>query len=201
MSVKNLLSLSSQNWLRTFVVVFAAGLVNVAASQQSFDNAFVSTQLQRAIEKPDTQVNIQVNAPMSQVFSTLLNNVHDYSDSAVAIEFDHSNSDVLNSLGIGSERITHMEDGKILVQRILQLNEPTSFAYFTDMQKSTVDVPIAYTVGHYQLTQIDDELVEAQVSVAYQPKSRLTGFIVRRIFNSAVKKDFQKAELLLNTPQ
>lgn len=172
-----------------------------AAAQQSFDPAFAQTEMERAINTPDTQVSLTVQASPQQVFNALLKQLVQYSDDAVRVTFDHSDSEVPHSLGVGSIRRTEMKNGDLLFQRIIYLNEPYAFSYFTDMTLSTVNVPLSYTVGHYSIQQTDSTHVEATVSVAYQPSSRLSGFIVRRLFNRAVRQDFAKAEQYLNSEQ
>jgi len=180
----------------TCLVIAAFGSPLMA--QQAFDKEFAASEMQRAIDKPDTRVTLKVEASQQRVFDALLKQVDRYSDDAVNVSFDHSNSEQPGSLGVGTIRKTEMENGDLLYQRIIHVNEPESFSYFTDMTLSSVSVPLDYTVGYYLLTQASTSTVQATVSVAYQPSSRLTGFLVKRLFNRAVRQDFAKAEQFLN---
>jgi hypothetical protein len=173
-------------------------LVGHVLAQQAFDADFAAMEMQRAINEPDTQVSLTVNSSMQRVFDALLKQVDKYSEDAISVTFDHSFSENSNSLGVGSIRRTEMENGDLLFQRIIHFDAPSSFAYFTDMTLSTVNVPLDYTVGYYSLKQSSSSAVQATVSVAYQPSSRLTGFVVSRLFNRAVRQDFAKAEQYLN---
>jgi hypothetical protein len=169
-----------------------------AVAQQPFDESFAAREMQRAINDPDTRVSLKVTASQQQVFDALLKQVDRYTEDAVKVSFDHSGSEQTPRLGVGSIRRTEMKNGDLLYQRIIQLDEPSSFSYFTDMTLSTVNVPLDYTVGHYTVKQTSSSGVKATVSVAYQTSSVLTGFIVRRVFNRAVQQDFAKAEKYLN---
>ncbi len=173
-------------------------LTSQPVAQQLFDTNFAKNEMQRAISNPDTQVSLTVSASKQRVFDALLKQVDRYSEDAISVTFDHSGSESINALGIGSVRRTEMGNGDLLFQRIIHVDEPNSFAYFTDMTLSTVNVPLDYTVGYYSLQQLSSSVVQATVSVAYQPSSRLTGFVVRRLFNRAVRQDFAKAEQYLN---
>jgi hypothetical protein len=144
-------------------------------------------------------VEIIVAQPIDVVFDALLSRLAEYSESISDISFDNSNSQNSEAVGVGSQRITTMDDGKRLVQRIIIFEPPNTFAYFTDMAKSTVSVPIGYSIGYYQFSELQDETVKAEVSVAYKPSSRLTAFLVRLGFNRALSRDFKKAEEYLNS--
>jgi hypothetical protein len=184
--------------LKSAVCLISVIFALQAVAQQPFDADFAADEMQRALNDPDTSVSLKVTASQQQVFDALLKQLDRYSDDAVKVSFDHSGSEQPNRLGVGSIRKTEMKNGDLLFQRIIQLDEPSSFSYFTDMTISTVNVPLDYTVGYYSIKQTDSSSVEATVSVAYQPSSVLTGFIVRRVFNRAVRQDFAKAEKFLN---
>ncbi len=186
--------------ISTTAFVISLLIANQAMAQQPFDTSFAATEMQRAINDPDTQVSLQVAASMQDVFDALLKQVDKYSEDAVSVSFDNASSENAGRVGVGSIRKTEMENGDLLFQRIIHFNEPFSFAYFTDMTLSTVGVPLDYTVGHYAMQQLANSTVEATVSVAYKPSSLLSGFIVRRLFNRAVRQDFAKAEQYLNMP-
>lgn len=169
----------------------------IAAS--NYDNQFVLNELERARSNPDNSTMLEVAQPVELVFDALLTRLAEYTDNVATISFDHSAAQSPGVLGVGSERITTMDDGKRLVQRILIFEPPNTFAYFTDMAKSTISVPIDYSIGYYEFSKQQDGRVNAAVSVVYRPSSRLTAFLVRLGFNRALSRDFQKAEEYLNS--
>ena len=169
------------------------------AAAEKFDGQFIAAEVARAIASPDNTVEIIVAQPIGVVFDALLSRLAEYSESISDISFDNSNSQNSEAVGVGSQRITTMDDGTRLVQRIIIFEPPNTFAYFTDMAKSTVSVPIGYSIGYYQFSELQDKTVKAEVSVAYKPSSRLTAFLVRLGFNRALSRDFQKAEEYLNS--
>ncbi len=179
-------------------ILFMFGLTGHSSGQQPFSESFAAAEMRRALLDPDTKVSIRVVASQQAVFDALLKQVDQYSEDAVAVTFDHSGSNTTNNIGVGSIRITEMKNGNLLYQRIIHFDEPNSFAYYTDMTLSTVGVPLNYTVGHYSVSRNNENSVDATVSVAYEPSSRLTGFAIRRLFNRAVRQDFAKAEAYLN---
>ena len=198
MKTKVLRTSMKTHTLATAACLFSLTLAVHAMAQQPFNAAFAAAEIQRALSDPDTRVSLNVIASQQQVFDALLKQVDKYSEDAVQVTFDNTASENPNALGVGSVRRTEMKNGDLLFQRIILFNEPSSFAYFTDMNLSTVNVPLSYTVGHYAVEQLNSSTVEATVSVAYQPSSRLSGFVVRRLFNRAVRQDFAKAEQFLN---
>jgi hypothetical protein len=189
------------NAIRTAAYVIYLLFANQTMAQRPFDESFAAIEMQRAINDPDTQVSLNVAAPVQEVFDALLKQVDKYSDDAVKVSFDNAGSETAERVGVGSIRRTEMKNGDLLFQRIIHFNEPFSFAYFTDMTLSTVGAPLDYTVGYYEVQQLANSTVEATVSVAYQPSSLLSGFILRRLFNRAVRQDFAKAEQYLNMPE
>ena len=162
------------------------------------DDDLIERELARAINEPDNRVSIVVEQPIDLVFDALLRRLPEYSDDIARVHFDHGDATVPGTLGVGSLRITTMESGETLAQRIVLFDPPRVFAYFTDMNRSTVNVPIDYSVGHYTFSESADE-VTATVSVAYRPSSRLTAFLVRLGFNRAMSNDFERAEAFLNS--
>lgn len=173
----------------------------LALSASEFDSSFIEREVSRADSEPDNSTTIVVRQPVELVFDALLSRLAEYSVDITSIDFDNSTADTPGTLGVGSKRITTMEDGEILVQRIVIYEPPRRFAYFTDMALSTVRVPIDYSIGHYTFTEQTDGSVEAAVSVVYKPSSRLTAFLVRIGFNRALVSDFEKAEAYLNSLQ
>lgn len=186
----------SQSVLCIFFIVF---LPSTVVAADTYDSQLIGEELERAKRKPDNSTKLEVSLSIELVFDALLTRLAEYSDDVVSIDFDHSSSERIGTLDIGSERITTMADGKRLVQRIIIFEPPTTFAYFTDITKSTVNVPIDYSIGYYEFSEQLDGRVSAEVSVAYKPSSRLTAFLVRLGFSRALSRDFQKAEDYLNS--
>ena len=193
---------SSRRALIFRLKLFFCIVINLSSGQlvaaNEFDSQFIATEVARAIASPDNNIEIIVAQPIGLVFDALLTRLDEYTENISDITFDNTNSQNSKKIGVGSERITTMNDGKRLVQRIIIFESPNTFVYFTDMAKSTVSVPIDYSIGHYQFSEQQDGRVNAAVSVAYKPSSRLTAFLVRLGFNRALARDFQKAEEYLN---
>ena len=183
---------------RVITVVFClfSSIQLLAASE--FENSLLEQELSRARSDPDNRTTIRVEQPIALVFDALLMRLAEYTDDIASVEFDNRSAEIPGTPGVGSQRITTMVDGDILVQRIVVFEPPLRFAYFTDMSVSTVRVPIEYSIGYYTFTEQAPGIVEATVSVAYKPSSRLTAFLVRMGFNRALVKDFEKAETYLN---
>lgn len=173
-------------------------LVVCSGSAPAADDELIQRELLRASNDPDNSTTIVVQQPVALVFDALLRRLAEYSEEVARIDFDHGDAETPGTLGIGSLRITTMEDGGTLVQRIVLFEPPRRFAYYTDMSLSTVSVPIDYSVGFYSFVEGEDA-VTATVSVAYQPSSRLTAFLVRIGFNRALARDFARAEAYLNS--
>lgn len=169
----------------------------IAASD--YDSQFVRAELERARINPDDSTTLSVAQPIEIVFDALLTRLAEYSEDIAGISFDHGGAVNTGELGMGSLRITTMDDGTRLVQRIIAFDPPREFAYFTDMSLSSVRAPIDYSIGHYSFTEQQDGRVEALVSVAYRPSSRLTAFLVRLGFSRALSRDFRKAESYLSS--
>ncbi len=164
-----------------------------------YDQQFIDAELERTIVNPDNSTAIEVDQPIGIVFDALLSRLAEYTENITRIDFDHSSAADPTALSIGSERITTMDDGRKLVQRIIIFEPPNRFAYFTDMSLSTVNVPIDYSIGYYTFAEQSDGKTAATVAVAYKPSSRLTAFLVRLGFNRALSKDFEKAQAYLNS--
>ncbi|MDC0221585.1 hypothetical protein OAL54_07580 [Gammaproteobacteria bacterium] len=157
------------------------------------DEDFILQEFQRAQSSPDHSVSFVVNASAEFVFNFLSRRVNRYVSDATGVEFEHSNSDTRGQLGSGSERITTLVNSEKLVQRFLQFDPPNNYAYFTDMEKSTLEAPLDYSIARYELSSITNEVTNLKISVVYRSSSRLLGFFVRRAFVSALEKDFEKA--------
>ena len=157
------------------------------------DEDFILQEFQCAQSSPDHSVSFLVNASAEFVFNFLSRRVNRYVSDATGVEFEHSNSDTRGQLGSGSERITTLVNSEKLVQRFLQFDPPHNYAYFTDMEKSTLEAPLDYSIARYELSSITNEVTNLKISVVYRSSSRLLGFFVRRAFVSALEKDFEKA--------
>ena len=175
-----------------------------AGAAENFSEQFIAAQLERAQVEPDHRVTIEVDQPVEVVFEVLLKRLADYSDDVVSIRFvngvtaNEANPGV-GSERAGSERITTLANGDELVQRLLLVEAPYRFAYFTDMNKSTASVPIQYSIGHYVFEDLGNGKTRAQISVAYAPSSRLLSLFVRAGFSRALQRDFANAEKFLNS--
>ncbi len=170
--------------------------VSIAAE---LDQVFVLEEFARTQNDPDHSVTFEVDAPPDVVFRFLTDRVHDYANDATAVEFDHRNSLTPDNLDSGSVRITTMKSNEQLVQRFIHYNPSTSYAYFTDMEASSVDVPLQYSIAYYQLTSIANEKTRLKISVVYKSSSRWLSYFVSRAFNSALENDFEAAVELIET--
>jgi hypothetical protein len=183
------------------ISIFAAcvALPNHALPANEFSDSFIREQFEKAKSEPNNRVLLDIDQPIEVVFQALLAELPNYSDDVVSTLFDNSNSLSRNELDVGSRRISTMENEDILVQKIILFDPPNSFAYFTQMSESTVNAPIDYSIGHYQLTEQANGRTAVQVSAVFRPSSRLTAFLVRFAFNRAFEQDFKNAEEYLNS--
>lgn len=165
----------------------------------AYSDQFIGAELERARLNPDNTTTLEVAQPIDLVFDALLTRLAEYSEDIAGVSFDHDNALVAGELGIGSLRITHMDDGTRLVQKIIVFDPPRAFAYFTDMSLSSVSAPIDYSIGYYRFEEQAIDRISATVSVTYQPSSRLTAFLVRLGFGRALSRDFRRAEDYLNS--
>ena len=163
-----------------------------------FSPGFIQKELERAKTDPDHTTNIMVRGSIDEVFTFLLERLDLFISDARRVAFDHNNAEVPGALGVGSERRTTMANQRTLVQRMLHVASPTAFAYFTDMEQSTLEVPITYSVTYYQLTKQENGAVDVRVSVVFKPKSRVIGPLVRLGFKRGMNRDFKKAAAYLN---
>ena len=163
------------------------------AESQTLPKELITQELERTQTAPDSATEVVIDAPADYVFTFLTTRLHDYVADASALEFDHSGSTRSDQLGEGSFRTAIMKNGQLLVQRFLLMDPPREFAYHTDMQRSTLEAPLQYSVGRYRLTELNKRQTRLNVSVTYRATSRLFGFIVRRAFSSALRRDFDRA--------
>ncbi len=182
-----------------FLLAFLAVLPAAPAGSQTIPDALIIQELERAQTEPDSATEVVIDAPIDYVFTFLTTRLHDYVAGATAVEFDHSGSPRSDQLGKGSIRTATMQNGELLVQRFLLMAPPKEFAYHTDMQRSTLEAPLQYSVGRYRLTELNERQTRLNVAVTYRPTSRLFGFIVRRAFSSALRRDFERAAGIISS--
>lgn len=179
------------------LLLLALAFTNVVSFSAAIDDEFINKELERIQINPDHSISFEIDSSREFVFQFLSHRVHDYTKAARAVIFDHDNSVSEDRLDVGSVRITTMENGELLAQRFLLYDPPNTYAYFTDMESSSVKVPLSYSIAHYEFTSITREKTRFEVSVGYQSSSRLLSFFVRRVFNSALANDFESAVELI----
>ena len=182
-----------------FLLAFLAVMPASLAGSQTIPDSLIIQELERAQTEPDSATEVVVDAPIDYVFTFLTTRLHDYVADATAVEFDHSGSPRSEQLGKGSIRTATMQNGELLVQRFLLMDPPREFAYHTDMQRSTLEAPLQYSVGSYRLTELNERQTRLNVAVTYRATSRLFGFIVRRAFSSALRRDFERAAGIISS--
>ena len=166
---------------------------------QKIERAFIEEELARVETNPDQSIEISINAPLQFVFDFLSTRLNEYIADARSLEFNHTSSESSGELGKGSVRKLTMEDNDFLIQRFLQFDPPSSYAYLTDMEESTLQAPLNYSLARYEFSEPDEGKTLVRVSVVYEPSSRLLAFFVRRVFNSALRKDFQRARDIIES--
>jgi len=182
-----------------FLLAILAVMPASLAGSQTIPDSLIIQELERAQTEPDSATEVMVDAPIDYVFTFLTTRLHDYVADATAVEFDHSGSPRSEQLGKGSIRTATMQNGELLVQRFLLMDPPREFAYHTDMQRSTLEAPLQYSVGRYRLTELNERQTRLNVAVTYRATSRLFGFIVRRAFSSALRRDFERAAGIISS--
>ena len=182
-----------------FLLAFLAVMPASLAGSQTIPDSLIIQELERAQTEPDSATEVVIDAPVDYVFTFLTTRLHDYVADATAVEFDHSGSPRSEQLGKGSIRTATMQNGELLVQRFLLMYPPREFAYHTDMQRSTLEAPLQYSVGSYRLTELNERQTRLNVAVTYRATSRLFGFIVRRAFSSALRRDFERAAGIISS--
>ena len=182
-----------------FCLAMLAVMPTSPAESQTLPKELITQELERTQTEPDSATEVVIDAPADYVFTFLTTRLHDYVADANDLEFDHSGSTRSNQLGKGSFRTAIMQNGELLVQRFLLMDPPREFAYHTDMQRSTLEAPLKYSVGRYWLTALNKQQTRLTVAVAYRANSRLFGFIVRRAFSSALRRDFDRAAGIISS--
>lgn len=181
-----------------FLLIVTPDIHGAENGVPGLDNDFIAAELERTRSDPDSAINISIAAPRDYVFDFLTTRLDEYADGAAALQFDHAGSARMNRLDRGSLRITTMDNGETLVQRFLLIADPTEFAYYSDMERSTLSAPLKYSITRYTLTEIDNANTDLSVTVSYEASSRLFAFIVRRAFNSALRRDFERAAIIIS---
>jgi len=177
--------------------VISLFLVSTLFAAETLNEAFIAQELQRTQSAPDSVASVSIAAPIDFVFEFLVRRPDDYTADAVGVAFDHAGSDTPGELGRGSVRTISMNNGETLFQRFLMLNPPAMYVYLTDMAKSTVSLPLNYSIARYELSEMADGSTMLQVALVYEPSSRLLAFFVRRAFRSALQRDFEQAAELI----
>jgi len=180
--------------LASFVLLWGASVVN---AQSSYSDEFIQTELKRVVSDPENFVTISVDAPVNYVYRFLMERLDIYTKDAETVTFNTRDEGNIQA-SVGTERTTTMKKGGTLVQRFLIVEPPTTYAYFTDISKSTLSVPLKYSLAKYEFVEVGVKKTTVKISVVYEPSSRLTGFIVRRLFNSAFKRDFNNAAKIMS---
>ena len=170
-----------------------------AQLEEEFSDSFIEAQLQKAKAEPKNRIVFEVKQPIDSVFRALLSELPNYSDSVARLTFNNSKSLILDEISLGSRRISVMENGDLLIQKIIEFDPPNSFAYFTEMSASTVSAPLNYSIGYYRFTEQADGGTAVEVSAVWEASSRLTAFLVRLGFGRAFANDFSEAEKYLNS--
>ena len=177
----------------SFLYAILAVILISPAWSQTISEGLIIQELERAQTNPDSATQIVINAPTNYVFTFLTKRLNEYVTDANALEFDHLGSAILGKLSVGSLRTITMQNGDLLVQRFLVIDKPREFAYYTNMQRSTLEAPLRYSVSRYRLTELSDGRTQLDVAVTYRATSRLFAFIVRRAFSFALKRDLERA--------
>jgi len=180
--------------LTSFVLLWGASVVN---AQVSYGDEFIQKELERVVSDPENCVTISVDAPVNYVYRFLMERLDLYAKDAETVTFNASGEDSIQA-SVGTERTTTMKKGGTLVQRFLIVEPPMTYAYFTDISKSTLSIPLKYSVAKYEFAEVGVKKTTVKISVVYEPSSRLTGFIVRRLFNSAFERDFNNAAKIMS---
>ena len=176
-----------------FFRLFLPVMLASTAWSQTVPESLIIQELERTQTEPDSSTTVVIDAPTDYVFTFLTTRLHEYVADASALQFDHSSSGISDKLSIGTLRTTTMRNGDILVQRFLIIDKPREFAYYTNMQHSTIEAPLRYSVSRYELEELNDMQTQLSVAVTYRATSRLFAFIVRRAFSSALRRDFERA--------
>ena len=177
----------------SFLYAILAVMLMPPAWSQTISEGLIIQELERAQTNPDSATQIIINAPTDYVFIFLTKRLNEYVTDVNALEFDHLGSAILGKLSVGSLRTVTMQNGDLLFQRFLVIDKPREFAYYTNMQRSTLEAPLRYSVSRYRLTELSDGRTQLDVAVTYRATSRIFAFIVQRAFSFALKRDFERA--------
>lgn len=168
-------------------------LISTLHAVENLTEEFITQELERAQSEPDSVASVAIAAPPEFVFDYLLSRPDDYTADATDVAFDHADSEAPGEPGRGSIRTIFMANGEALFQRFLNLDRPRTYAYLTDMDRSTVSLPLNYSIARYEFAEESDGTTLLRVSLVYEPSSRLLAFFVRRAFRSALQRDFERA--------
>lgn len=175
----------------TAILFFSLSAAAMAAEELTPE--LLESELARAIQDPDSEVEVRIAAPRAFAMQFILERLSDYSEDVTSIEFDHGAE---GELAPGSERLVDLEDGSLLVQRFM-LVEENRFGYLTDMERSTTDIPIDYSIAYYEFTEIGDNETRLRVTAVFRPSTRLISLFVRRAFDSSLETEMTAAAELI----
>ena len=164
---------------------------------EAVSDELIRQELERAATAPDSEVTFTLAASIEEAFDFLVNRLPEYSEDVASASLDHASSETTNQLDAGSDRIVNLKDGKMLVHRFLNVERPGSFAYLTDMSRSTADIPIDYSIVYYELTEEGADQTNLRVAATFKSSSSLLSLFVRRAFDSALEADFSMAARVL----
>ena len=166
---------------------------------ETISEELIIQELVRTQTDPDSAIQIVIDAPADYVFTFLTTRLHEYVANASALEFDHTGSAISDRLSAGTLRTATMNNGDLLVQRFLIIDKPKEFAYYTNIQRSTIKAPLRYSVSRYRLTDLNESQTQLNVAVTYRATSRLFAFVVRKAFSSALRRDFERAAGIISS--
>jgi len=188
----------SYSFPRLLVTFFLLWQTSVSTAQE-VSQQFIEDELTRTQVDPDSEIVLTIDASREFVFNFLTRHVHEYVAEARSIDFDHSNSNETDELAAGSVRTITLDNGETLLQRFLHFDPPHSYAYFVDMDRSTIDVPLEYSISRYELSEIDAGTTQLRTAAVYRSSTRLLAYFVRRGFNNAIQDEFSAAVTMIES--
>lgn len=134
-------------------------------------------------------VVMQFDRPVNEVFDFLLRDVDVYSDDIMAVSFDNTGSAVPGEVALGSARICTMNNGKTLVEPLVAYAEDRHYAYTTDAERSTLDLPVEDVLLFYTFEEKGTESTLVTVRAHYTPGVFLP---MRPVVNALFKRNIDK---------
>ena len=131
--------------------------------------------------------------PADEVFEFLLTRVDEYSESVVAVAFDHSSSTTPGSFGVGSVRICTFDNGKVLREPLTVYEPHRYYAYTVDSENSTFSIPLRDVLLFYSFEERGTDGTLVTVRAHHTPKIWLATPVITGAFNRDVAKTFAGA--------